>query len=44
MDHIMIIFYVHNTNQANTAEELPELLLGTCRLNYLDVSKSVKER
>ncbi|EOA25157.1 hypothetical protein CARUB_v10018468mg [Capsella rubella] len=30
--------------QANTAEELPELLLGTCRLNYLDVSKSVKER
>ncbi|KAG7628520.1 putative pleckstrin domain, START domain, protein ENHANCED DISEASE RESISTANCE 2 [Arabidopsis thaliana] len=30
--------------QANTVEELPELLLGTCRLNYLDVSKSVKER
>ncbi|XP_019099859.1 PREDICTED: protein ENHANCED DISEASE RESISTANCE 2-like isoform X2 [Camelina sativa] len=30
--------------QANTAEELPELLIGTCRLNYLDVSKSVKER
>ncbi|KAL0772750.1 hypothetical protein Bca101_037901 [Brassica carinata] len=30
--------------QANTAEELPELLLGTCRLNYLDVSKSLKER
>ncbi|KAL1212560.1 Protein ENHANCED DISEASE RESISTANCE 2-like [Cardamine amara subsp. amara] len=30
--------------QANTAEELPELLLGTCRLNNLDASKSVKER
>ncbi|KAJ4895836.1 Pleckstrin homology (PH) and lipid-binding START domains-containing protein [Raphanus sativus] len=30
--------------QANTVEELPELLLGTCRLNYLDASKSVKER
>ncbi|CAN8254560.1 unnamed protein product [Cochlearia groenlandica] len=30
--------------QANTAEELPEMLLGTCRLNYLDASKSVKER
>lgn len=27
--------------QANTAEELPEFLLGTCRLNHLDVSKSV---
>lgn len=30
--------------QANTENELPELLLGTCRLNYLDVSKSVQER
>ncbi|XP_010555822.1 PREDICTED: protein ENHANCED DISEASE RESISTANCE 2-like [Tarenaya hassleriana] len=30
--------------QANTEEELPEVLLGTCRLNYLDVSKSVRER
>lgn len=27
--------------QANTAEELPEFLLGTCRLNHLDTSKSV---
>lgn len=27
--------------QANTQEELPELLLGTCRLNDLDASKSV---
>ncbi|KAL6504074.1 hypothetical protein OROGR_025997 [Orobanche gracilis] len=27
--------------QGNTAEELPEFLLGTCRLNYLDASKSV---
>ncbi|KAL7148285.1 hypothetical protein ABFS83_06G168200 [Erythranthe nasuta] len=27
--------------QGNTAEELPEFLLGTCRLNSLDVSKSV---
>ncbi|CAA0806366.1 Pleckstrin homology (PH) and lipid-binding START domains-containing protein [Striga hermonthica] len=25
--------------QGNTAEELPEFLLGTCRLNYLDASK-----
>ncbi|KAJ0255357.1 hypothetical protein HA466_0101190 [Hirschfeldia incana] len=30
--------------QANTEKELPELLLGTCRLNYLDVSKSLRER
>ncbi|CAH8323856.1 unnamed protein product [Eruca vesicaria subsp. sativa] len=30
--------------QANTEKELPELLIGTCRLNYLDVSKSVQER
>ncbi|XP_010557338.1 PREDICTED: protein ENHANCED DISEASE RESISTANCE 2-like isoform X2 [Tarenaya hassleriana] len=27
--------------QANTEEELPEYLLGTCRLNHLDASKSV---
>ncbi|XP_019194121.1 PREDICTED: protein ENHANCED DISEASE RESISTANCE 2-like isoform X2 [Ipomoea nil] len=27
--------------QGNTPEELPEFLLGTCRLNHLDVSKSV---
>ncbi|PIA29112.1 hypothetical protein AQUCO_06200006v1 [Aquilegia coerulea] len=27
--------------QANTEEELPEVLLGTCRLNHLDASKSV---
>ncbi|KAL7084981.1 hypothetical protein ACP275_14G255500 [Erythranthe tilingii] len=27
--------------QANTPEELPEYLVGTCRLNHLDVSKSV---
>ncbi|GAB2275074.1 hypothetical protein Dimus_009843 [Dionaea muscipula] len=27
--------------QADTDEELPEYLLGTCRLNHLDVSKAV---
>ncbi|TYJ33538.1 hypothetical protein E1A91_A05G109900v1 [Gossypium mustelinum] len=27
--------------QANTEEELPEYLLGTCRLNHLDASKSI---
>lgn len=27
--------------QGNTQEELPEILLGTCRLNHLDVTKSV---
>ncbi|XAR72119.1 hypothetical protein NMG60_11018640 [Bertholletia excelsa] len=27
--------------QANTEEELPECLLGTCRLNHLDASKAV---
>ncbi|KAL6958330.1 hypothetical protein U1Q18_042120 [Sarracenia purpurea var. burkii] len=27
--------------QGNTQEELPEYLLGTCRLNHLDVSKTV---
>ncbi|XP_062092946.1 protein ENHANCED DISEASE RESISTANCE 2-like [Humulus lupulus] len=26
--------------QANTEDELPEVLLGTCRLNHLDVSKA----
>ncbi|XP_061998570.1 protein ENHANCED DISEASE RESISTANCE 2-like [Rosa rugosa] len=28
--------------QANTEEELPEVLLGTCRINHLDASKSVQ--
>ncbi|KAF9594814.1 hypothetical protein IFM89_034797 [Coptis chinensis] len=27
--------------QANTPEELPEVLLGTCRFNHLDATKSV---
>ncbi|KAG8380504.1 hypothetical protein BUALT_Bualt06G0022500 [Buddleja alternifolia] len=27
--------------QGNTSEELPEFLLGTCRLNHLDASKAV---
>lgn len=27
--------------QANTEDELPEFLLGTCRLNHLDASKSI---
>lgn len=27
--------------QSNTQEELPESLLGTCRLNHLDISKAV---
>ncbi|KAG6432816.1 hypothetical protein SASPL_104403 [Salvia splendens] len=27
--------------QANTPEELPEYLIGTCRLNHLDVAKSI---
>ncbi|KAK9126033.1 hypothetical protein Scep_014879 [Stephania cephalantha] len=27
--------------QANTEEELPEFLLGTCRLNHLDATKAV---
>ena len=27
--------------QGNTAEELPEFLLGTCRLNHLDAEKAV---
>ncbi|KAK7261343.1 hypothetical protein RIF29_27652 [Crotalaria pallida] len=27
--------------QGNTREELPEFLIGTCRLNHLDASKSV---
>ncbi|XP_038706154.1 protein ENHANCED DISEASE RESISTANCE 2-like [Tripterygium wilfordii] len=27
--------------QANTQEELPEYLLGTCRLNHLDAAKSI---
>ncbi|XP_044461274.1 protein ENHANCED DISEASE RESISTANCE 2-like [Mangifera indica] len=28
--------------QGNTEEELPEFLLGTCRLNHLDASKTAK--
>lgn len=28
--------------QGNTEEELPEVLLGTCRLNHLDASKSIQ--
>lgn len=27
--------------QANTEDELPEYLLGTCRLNHLDATKSI---
>ncbi|KAG0491758.1 hypothetical protein HPP92_005156 [Vanilla planifolia] len=27
--------------QGNTQEELPEILLGTCRLNYLDAAKAI---
>ncbi|XP_027085882.1 protein ENHANCED DISEASE RESISTANCE 2 isoform X1 [Coffea eugenioides] len=27
--------------QANTTDELPEFLLGTCRLNHLDASKAI---
>ncbi|XP_022133494.1 protein ENHANCED DISEASE RESISTANCE 2-like isoform X2 [Momordica charantia] len=27
--------------QGNTQEELPEILLGTCRLNHLDAAKSI---
>lgn len=30
--------------QSNTEEELPEQLLGTCRLNHLDASKAVHVR
>ncbi|CAN4100879.1 unnamed protein product [Withania somnifera] len=30
--------------QANTPEELPEYLFGTCRLNHLDVSKAVQAK
>lgn len=30
-----------NILQANTQEELPEVLLGTCRFNHLDASKAV---
>lgn len=40
----MTDFLMYLIMQANTVEELPEVLLGTCRLNYLDASKSVKER
>ncbi|KAK6791469.1 hypothetical protein RDI58_010550 [Solanum bulbocastanum] len=29
--------------QGNTPEELPKFLLGTCRLNHLDVSKSIQQ-
>lgn len=28
--------------QGNTPDELPECLLGTCRINHLDASKSVQ--
>ncbi|XP_042521222.1 protein ENHANCED DISEASE RESISTANCE 2-like isoform X2 [Macadamia integrifolia] len=37
------INYIRGKNylEANTEEELPEFLLGTCRLNHLDVSKAV---
>ncbi|GMI88915.1 hypothetical protein like AT2G28320 [Hibiscus trionum] len=37
------INYFHGKNylEANTIEELPEYLLGTCRLNHLDAAKSV---
>ncbi|KAL5990627.1 hypothetical protein ACLOJK_011530 [Asimina triloba] len=38
---IELAFVIQNLMQANTQEELPECLLGTCRLNCLDVSKSV---
>ncbi|XP_031502521.1 protein ENHANCED DISEASE RESISTANCE 2-like isoform X2 [Nymphaea colorata] len=30
--------------QANTEEELPEFLLGTCQLNHLDIAKAVNAR
>lgn len=43
-DVITLLYLVKNINfivQANTEEELPEYLLGTCRLNHLDASKSV---
>lgn len=43
-DVITLLYLVKHINfivQANTEEELPEYLLGTCRLNHLDASKSV---
>lgn len=40
IDNHVIVPY-NNGLQGNTEEELPEFLLGTCRLNHLDVSKSV---
>ena len=30
--------------QANTEEELPEYLLGTCRLVNLDITKAIPAR
>ncbi|KAL0756072.1 hypothetical protein Bca101_093740 [Brassica carinata] len=39
----LVLRYTRGKNylEANTVEELPELLLGTCRLNYLDATKSI---
>lgn len=34
-------FHVGNM-QGDTQEELPEVLLGTCRLNHLDISQAVQ--
>lgn len=34
--HMFFIFL-----QANTQEELPEFLLGTCRLNHMNIAKTV---
>ncbi|KAL8171189.1 hypothetical protein V2J09_022993 [Rumex salicifolius] len=39
-----IVFYNVLENQANTEEELPECLMGTCRLNHVDVAKAVDLR
>lgn len=33
--------YTCNYFQANTEDELPESLLGTCRLNHMDTAKAV---
>ncbi|XP_050385773.1 protein ENHANCED DISEASE RESISTANCE 2-like [Argentina anserina] len=37
-----LVFEMAFLIQANTEEELPEVLLGTCRINHLDSSKSVQ--